>query len=203
MNEEDLEGLGDDFGELADLLADPSLWVEPPADLEDRVVAAVSSNSPISAGRQRRDVRRWLLPFVVGAAAASLAVGVVVASTGESAPSSDATVALTVGPAAPSGVSAGVAELRVTPSGLRIELSAASLPGLFDGAVYQCWVKTAAGLQTCGAFHSGGTDIVLWSGVRDLGAVQAISITLEPAGDEDPASSGQRVLFGTIEPASS
>lgn len=74
----------------ADLLTDPSIWVEPPPELEDRVMAAVvaiadsEARAPTGAaptlvgrGRSRHQVRRWAVPFLADAAAAGLAVGLV------------------------------------------------------------------------------------------------------------------------------
>src|SRR5882757_337087 len=68
---------------LRALLADPSVWAEPDASLEDRVVAAITTEARQQPGRpvatrphSRKRTRGWTLTVVGVAAAALIAVAV-------------------------------------------------------------------------------------------------------------------------------
>lgn len=81
-------------------------------------------------------------------------------------------------------------------SGWRIELDA-DLPRLDGGEFYQAWLKDDAGtLVPIGTFND-GDDVVLWAGVSPL-EFTTFTVTRERA-DGDQASSGDRVLIGTLE----
>ncbi len=210
-----------ELDELNALLADPSLWDEPSADLGDRVVAAIGADraaiSPVSLpepstlprntpaqgdpsdnvvviGRQSsRPGRRWMQPFLAGAAvAAAIALGVVVLSRRTDDPSATV-LALAGTELAPAGVS-GTARITETESGLRIELNATGLPRREGRQFYQAWLKGEAGLVPIGTFHT-GDDVVLWAGVS-LADFPTLTVTLEEVGEQE--SSGQRVLVGNV-----
>src|SRR5436305_2534462 len=79
--------------ELRALLADPSVWAEPDASLEDRVVAAITTEASQRPGRpvasrprSRSRTKGWTLAVVGVAAAAIIAVAVTFSlrSTGSS-----------------------------------------------------------------------------------------------------------------------
>jgi hypothetical protein len=192
-----------DLAELEDLkalLADPSVWVEPDAALEDRVVAAISAEAnarptgrPVASRPRAPGHRaRWLA--VVGVAAAAIiavAVSLAVRNTGTSAP--HFSMALT-GDLIPSA--AGTAELTKTTSGWRIEFDATGLPRLDNGQFYEAWLKNAAGvLVPIGTFNE-GQNVTLWAGVSPVD-FPTLTVTRELA-DGNQASSGQRVLVGQI-----
>lgn len=81
-------------------------------------------------------------------------------------------------------------------SGWRIELDT-ELPRLDNGQYYQAWLKDDAGtLVPIGTFNE-GEDVVLWAGVSPL-EFNTFTVTREKA-DGDQASSGDRVLTGTLE----
>jgi hypothetical protein len=87
----------------------------------------------------------------------------------------------------------GIEKIR---SGWRIELDA-DLPRLDDGAYYQAWLADDDGtLVPIGTFNE-GDDVVLWAGVSPL-EYSTFTVTREKA-DGDQASSGDRVLEGTVE----
>ena len=82
-------------------------------------------------------------------------------------------------------------------AGFRIALDAHGLRRLHDGAYYQAWLKNRRGrLVAIGTFSSSDGAIVLWSGVSPK-EYRAVTVTIEPD-DDDPGSSGQRVLGGTL-----
>ena len=189
-----------ELGLLADLLADPTTWAEPDPALEERVVRSVAeapagpATGPASRRRARRGRGRWFL-YAAGAAAASVAVvaGVVVASDGGS--TADFSSRLTATALAPTAR----ADARITKNaaGFRVELDAHGLRRLTRGAYYQAWLKNAhGGLVSIGTFSSSDGAVVLWSGVSPT-EYRGITVTVEPD-DDNPASSGRRVLEGTL-----
>jgi hypothetical protein len=87
-------------------------------------------------------------------------------------------------------------DIRKLPSGWRIDLDA-DLPRLDNGQYYQAWLKDDAGtLVPIGTFNE-GEDVVLWAGVSPL-EFKNFTVTREKA-DGDQASSGDKVLTGTLE----
>ncbi|HET7719936.1 MAG TPA: anti-sigma factor, partial [Acidimicrobiales bacterium] len=73
---------------------------------------------------------------------------------------------------------------------------ASGLPRLDAGRFYQAWLVDEAGVAvTVGTFNE-PDDVVLWAGVSPE-EFTTIAVTEEEA-DGDPASSGRRVLVGTI-----
>jgi hypothetical protein len=197
-----------DLEVVADLLADPSLWTEPDAGLEDRIVNAVST-APTSASDHRasavppagtaRTRRRWVIA-AVAAVAASVLVAVVLATSGPGGSGAEFSTRLTSTGLAP-GARAHATVTR-NRAGFRIQLDARGLRRLRDGAYYQAWLKnTRGGLVSIGTFSSSAGEIVLWSGVSPA-EYRAITVTIEPD-DDDPASSGSLVLTGMLRPTAS
>ena len=90
----------------------------------------------------------------------------------------------------------GSATLTKASSGWRIELSATGFPRLSDGRYYEAWLKSSAGmLVPVGTFNE-ARHVTLWSGVPPT-AFPTLTVTQQKA-DGNPASSGKRVLTGTI-----
>ena len=90
----------------------------------------------------------------------------------------------------------GSATLTKTSSGWRIELSATGLPHLANGRYYEAWLKNAAGvLVPVGTFND-ARHVTLWAGVPPT-QYPALSVTRQQASG-NPASSGERVLTGTV-----
>ena len=205
-----------DLDDLRSLLADEALWATPPAGLEDTIVAAITAEaaaapprqasaapSPTQAGPPDRvpaavtplDAhRRRRVRTAVGVAAAVVALAVagfvVVDRSGGDSGTDVALAADTIAGAS------GTANFRRTDSGWRIELDATGLPRRDDGEFYEAWLRNDDGvLVSIGTFNE-GTDVVLWAGVPPA-EFSTITVTAEEA-DGDPASSGVRVLVGTI-----
>jgi hypothetical protein len=169
------------------VLADPSVWMEPPAHLQEAVVAAIASEAGL--GERRRRVR---LALVGVAAAILLAVGVTVGVQLNQDDSIEFAASLSGTELAPSAT--GDVTLKKTPSGWDIRLHATGLPRREGGEFYQAWLKNDDGLLVpIGSFND-GREVILWSGVGP-GDFPILTITQEVA-DGDQASSGLVVLSG-------
>jgi hypothetical protein len=90
----------------------------------------------------------------------------------------------------------GSATLTKMSSGWQVDLSATGLPHLTNGRYYQAWLKNSAGvLVPIGTFND-AVNVTLWSGVP-VTQFRTLTVTRQEA-NGNPASSGQRVLIGTI-----
>ena len=182
---------------IKSLLADESTWVEPPVGLEDRIVAATRADQ-LSARRAERVRRtRWPSRTVWLAAAACVASGLIGAGAVkfvDRQPSFPQHVALAGTALAPQA--SAVAHIRTTPLGLEIRLDVTGLPTTRPGHFYQAWLKGPSGLVPIGTFHTGNGEIILWSGVA-LDTHPTLTVTFQ-ADNGNAASSGQRVLVGTL-----
>jgi hypothetical protein len=180
------------------ILGDAETWIEPSADLEERVVAAVvppGSVVSLAERRQHRFSRRRLLLTAVAACLVGMLVATAATLLTERSPSADVHVALSGSPAF-SGASAS-GDIRDTPSGVEIKLTVRGLPRAADGTFYEAWVKRADGiLVPIGTFHTGDGVITLWSGVP-LNRYPTLTVTLEDE-DGNQASSGRLVLSGSV-----
>ena len=169
------------------VLADPSVWAEPPLDLQERVVAAITAEA--GAGRRVRRIRYSLM---AAAAAVVVAVGLTVglqATRDEPVQFAASLTGTRLAPDAAANVT-----LTQTNNGWKIELHANGLPRRSNGEFYEAWLKSDAGLLVpIGTFNE-GTDVTLWSGVRPS-TFPTLTVTKEVA-DGDQASSGQVVLTG-------
>jgi hypothetical protein len=191
-----------DLDELRALLAAPATWADPDPGLEDRVVVAIGAHAGATprrppAQRPRRRWRAWPRPVHALAALAAAAVAALVVQlavpNGGPGPQRFAMV-LSGTRLAPRAH--GQATLTKTRSGWRIELNATGLPRLDNGRYYQAWLKNKAGvLVPVGTFNN-AVRITLWAGVPPTG-FPTLTITRQQA-DGSPASSGKRVLVGTI-----
>ena len=195
-----------ELDELRELLQAPATWAEPAPDLEDRVVAAIAEQAdarPASARthrpapRRRLVIRRPAFALAGFAAAAALAVALAVTVNGTS-PAPQKFAMVVAGTALAPGAR-GSATLTKTTSGWRIQLSASGLPRLANGRYYEAWLKNPSGvLVPVGTFNE-PKQVTLWAGVPPT-EFPALSVTRQQA-NGNPASSGKRVLAGTIRAA--
>ena len=197
-----------ELDETRALLADPSLWAEAPRGLEDAVVAAIAAeaagrpavpeapaapSAPLARARSGR-TRFLRSAALVGAAAAAALVVAVVVGSGQDDGSTQLAASLEATELAPGAT--GNATFEQTDSGWRIELDATGLPRLDDGRFYQAWLRNDDDvLVAIGTFNE-PQDVVLWAGVPPR-EFSTITVTQEMA-DGDAASSGERVLVGSI-----
>ena len=173
--------------DLRAALAHPAVWIEPHADLEERVVAAIADT-----GSRRRP--RRIRYVVAGAAAVVLmAVGLTIGVTlhHESRPLTYA-ASLSGTDLAPGAT--GEVTLTKTTGGWKIQLHAQGLPRRDAGSYYEAWLKSDAGvLVPVGTFNE-PLDVVLWAGVPPT-SHPIFTVTRQLA-NGDPASTGQVVLVG-------
>jgi hypothetical protein len=180
------------------LLADDAMWAAPPPELIDQIVDRIDK-PPASWATVRGGVhRRWALVGGLSAAAALVvALMVTRGMTGTAGDTGGREVAMSGTELAPEA--SATAHVSETPSGVSIILRVEGLDPAAEGFYYQAWVKGPAGLVAIGTFHvRHGEDVPveLWSGVA-AASYPDFTVTLEPE-DGDPASSGQRVLTGSI-----
>ena len=186
--------------ELADLLAEQERAValmrgaaaeaEAPASLRERVDARRTARRPWAP-------RLVILAGTAAAAAAAVAIGLTVFSSGTSAQRFHAAL----GPTDLVPAARGEATLTKTTSGWRIELDATGLPRLAGKSFYEAWLRNNAGvLVPIGTFNE-PQKVTLWAGVSPK-EFTTISVTRERV-DNDQASSGEKVLVGDVETASS
>jgi len=157
-------------------LADPALWEEPPAGLEDRVVARIvghrapDTDTAAPAGRRRRHLEIAAVAAAVVLLAAALLAGrtpapdwqVVVPGTG-TAPGARAVV---------SGWS--------IPGGTRVRLEVTGLPPAPAGHLYELWFSRAGDHVPAGTFRTAGrVAFTVAVARRDF---PRIWVTVEPVG---------------------
>jgi hypothetical protein len=189
------------------LLARPEVWDDPPADLEDRVAAAIAAEAisvtgsvaPSSIAEQRATRRSGGFPWWLSAAAAGVLViaGVALVTRGDDAQSADTEIVLTGTDTTPEA--SARAALSATPAGLKIVLDVDGLAPAPEGHFYEAWVSNGTLRVSAGTFHLRGGDkpIELWAGVVDP-SFTSLAITLEPL-DGNTDSSGDAQLVGTYD----
>jgi hypothetical protein len=155
--------------------------------------------SPPSGGLRAWFRRRPALGFggLALAGAAVIAVVAVLATGGNS--SNQLRFAMVVSGTSLAPNAHGSAELTKTTSGWRINLHATGLPHLENGRFYQAWVKNAQGILVPVGTFNDPENVTLWSGVP-ITQYRTLTVTTQQA-NGNPASSGHRVLIGTITPA--
>ena len=181
--------------ELRILLSDPAVWAEPDPELEDIVVSAIAAEAGADRPQTPRNVvplarknrRPWLIGLAGAAAAAIIVVVALLAFRDTGTSAEHFSIAL----------QSGRAEFTKTESGWRIYLEGADLPRLDNGRFYQGWLKKGDVLVPVGTFND-GRQVILWAGVSPK-EFTTFTVTREAA-DGNQASSGDRVLSGTITP---
>jgi len=181
--------------ELAELLAEQQRALALARSAQTGVEAPAGLRARLETQRATPGLRLPARLVLAGAAATAplaVAVGLAVSRSDTSGVRFHAALAATeLAPAAK-----GEATLTKTASGWRIELDASGLPRLDRGRFYEAWLRNSAGvLVPIGTFNE-GRNVTLWAGVppQDFAI---LTVTREHA-DGDQASSGEKVLTGTI-----
>jgi hypothetical protein len=186
--------------ELAERLAEQQRMVAFARNAAAEVEAPAGLRARIEVQRRAREVsapRRRLV--LIGATATAAAVGAVAIGVGLGAFGSSTSGtrfrAALAGTALAPGAR-GEATLVKTSSGWRIELDATRLPRLEKGRFYEAWLRNPEGvLVPIGTFNE-GRKVTLWAGVSPR-HFTTLTVTREQA-DGDQASSGEKVLVGTV-----
>ena len=192
---EELEARVAASSELANRLSEQQRAVAMTQSAAAEVEAPAALRARIEAQRRARRVRAPRGLALAGAAAiavAAVAIGFAVFRANPSAERFQGALAATkLAPRAN-----GRATLTKTPSGWRIELSATGLPRREGRLFYEAWLRNPQGvLVPIGTFND-GRSVTLWAGVspKDF---STLTVTREQA-DGDQASSGEKVLAGTV-----
>lgn len=182
--------------ELADRLAEQQRAVALTRSAAEEVEAPASLRARVEAQRRGRRAEGPRRILVIGAAAAAVlavALGLSVFGPESSPERFRATLAGT----ALLPDAGGEATLTKTSSGWRIEFDATGLPRLENGRFYQAWLRnTADVIVPIGSFNE-GREVTLWAGVSPKDFT-TLTVTREQA-DDDQASSGEKVLVGTVD----
>jgi hypothetical protein len=181
------------------LLRDTSLWQEPSAGLENRVVAGIADERRVVVpiGRARRAWPGRLAAAAIGAAAAAAVVLIAVPrNEGQQA---DASVAIAGTQLAP-GIS-GTAGITSETSGVRIQFSVKGLPRRDGGDFYEGWLKNCAGteLVPIGTYHE-LDNATGWAGVsiKDFPLLTVTREHVAAPKDAAQGSSGEVVVSGAL-----
>ena len=181
--------------ELADLLAEQERAVGFARSVAAEVEAPATLRARIpdrQTAQRRHRPREFILAGAFAAAVVAVGIAFVVGSNNSTTSFHAALAATDLAPGADGG-----ATLTKTSSGWRIELDATGLPRLDAGRFYEAWLKNDAGtLVPIGTFNE-GQDVTLWAGVSPVD-FPTLTVTREEA-DGDQASSGQKVLVGTVD----
>ena len=130
---------------LTALLDDPDLWDEPAPDVEASIVASIvaaaeaerpdPAGAPVTATAETPDnvvpisrARRWIAPFLAGAAAVLLVVAAVAILPGDGGGDGPDEVSIALEGTEEAPGAAATADVADTPLGTRIILSVAGLP---------------------------------------------------------------------------
>ena len=168
------------------LVRGAAVEVEAPASLRVRVEP--KARTARASGRRRL--------VLLGAAATVVAVALAVALVVVSLHSSPERFRTALAATALAPGASGDATLTKTSSGWRIELRATGLPHRAGRHFYEAWLRNPAGvLVPIGTFND-GREVTLWAGVSPK-EFTTLTVTREQA-DGDQASSGEKVLVGTI-----
>lgn len=182
--------------ELAEQLAEQQRAVALARSAAAEVEAPAHLRARIDAHQRTRGA--WVPPRLVliglGATAAlAIAIGLAVSRPDTSGERFQAALA-------PTGLlpgARGEATLTKTSSGWRVELNATGLPRYEGGRFYEAWLRNPTGvLVPIGTFNE-ARKVTLWAGVSPK-EFTSLTVTRERA-DGDQASSGEKVLVGTVD----
>jgi hypothetical protein len=162
---------------LGDLsLNDPAIWIQPSAQLEERVMANLTGDGErpaVTVAGPRRSLS-WWVPASVAAAVIAL---VAVASLRPAAPDWTVVLAATENAVGVEATASGWNEA----SGTRVELDIRGLEAAPEGFFYECWFSNGPVHISAGTFREPG-EVTLWAAVRRA-EFPRVWVTLEPIDD--------------------
>jgi hypothetical protein len=193
-----------ELDELRSILEAPGTWEEPDPSVEDRIVAAIAAEAqrkPALAPRKKLFRHRLAPPrplvAVGGLAAAAVAAIVITIAVTTSGGTQPLHFAMAVSGTDLAPGAHGLASLTKESDGWRIQLSVTGLPRRDNGLYYEAWLKNAAGILVPVGTFNNARHVTLWSGVP-VTQYRTLTVTQQRA-NGNPASSGKRVLVGTID----
>ena len=190
-----------ELDELRAVLEAPATWAEPDPSLEDRIVATIADAATRRPTPRRRlavaRTPRFRRPAIaLGSLATAAAAAIVIAvAVNNGSPVQEQFAMIVTGTSLAPGAH-GSATLTKTAAGWRIELSATGLPRRANGLYYEAWLKNPAGILVPVGTFNDAAHVTLWSGVP-VTKFRTLTVTQQTA-NGNPASSGKRVLTGTI-----
>lgn len=164
---------------IEEVLRDDLTWAEPPAEVEDRVLAGITSTAVAMPEEDTRPGKAIPL-LIVGAAVAALLFAFAGGLLDRATPAPIHTVL--AGSSLAEGVD-GTVMARPTGNGWWIRLEIAGLEPAPAGAFYEGWVWSDGTAVSIGTFHmrAGDGAVTLWSGV-DLAVYSRLSVTVQSEG---------------------
>jgi hypothetical protein len=187
----------------------------PPADLEDRVVAAALARRPARAtalaaarARRRRATTRWAVLGTAAAVAAAVVAVTTVGSDGDGGLGAEVESVVATRADVDSALALDgtrTAVLQSTETVGRVALTATGDGYVFDltlpapeaGRAYWLWLRTGDDAVRAGPLRAGdGTGPVGFTVTGDVGAVRGVFVTLESA--SEPGSPGPEVAAATF-----
>ena len=184
--------------DLREYLRDDAVWIEPPAELGERITASIATEKAGAGAKviplaERRSLR-WPLAIVGVAAAAVVAIVLVIALSGGKGSSNRPQFATALAGTALAPHASGHVTLTKHAGGWRVRLDVSGLPRRDPPKYYEAWLKNADSvLVPIGTFNA-GPHVVLWSAVSPAD-FPTITITRQVVGGGEE-SSGQVVLAG-------
>ncbi|MGH8914555.1 MAG: anti-sigma factor [Acidimicrobiia bacterium] len=181
---------------IREVLAEAATWAEPPPQVAEGMLAAVSRDRhPMVESGPGRKAMWPLVAAVVGSAAAVVAL--VLASMSVVASDEETVLAMAGTEIEPAAT--GRAAVHPAGSGWWIRLDLRGLPPAPEGSYYEGWVWSDDGEGvSIGTFHlrGGESPVTLWSGVA-MADYPSIWVTLEPE-DQGPEASDHVVMKGRM-----
>jgi hypothetical protein len=185
--------------DLREYLRDDAVWIEPPAELGERITASIATEKAGSGAKviplAERRSRRWPLAIIGVAAAAVVAIVLAIALSGGGKGSNNRlqfAAALSGTALAPHA--SGQVTLTKKAGGWRVRLDVSGLPRRDPPKYYEAWLKNADSvLVPIGTFNA-GPHVILWSAVSPAD-FPTITVTQQMVGGGED-SSGQVVLSG-------
>lgn len=179
---------------IRSVLSRKETWSEPPPEVADQVIAAISAEKRPADLEPVARSRRWPLVAAVSTGAAAVVIAIMGMLGVFSSPDQQV-LAIEGTDLQPSAT--GEASIRESGAGWWIRLELDDLPAADQGTYYEGWVWNDDGQGvSIGTFHLRGGDqqVILWSGV-DPANYPSIWVTLEDE-DGNPAASERIVMRG-------
>jgi len=164
------------LGRIEEIVDTPSVWAEPPGELEPALLAAITGSERVELVRTPDPASRKWWGYAAAALVAAVVTFVIFAPLGGDEPEPSAVIAL-----AGAGVE-GEAAVGAADAGWWIQMNVTGLDPAPEGSFYEGWVSDGQDMISVGTFHMrDGTYVTLWSGVP-LMEYPELLVTLQEVG---------------------